>query len=178
MAFFLSSPSDTRDFAAGEVEVRKVRGRIGPLLAGLCLLCLAGCSKLISLPEVDLDQPGWTVWEGQALWTPRADRPALAGDLIVARNRDGDVLVSFSKSPFPIFTAQTSGNEWRIDFIDKGRSYSGFGRPPKKFVWFQLPGLLEGGSLKKPWKVDRPAENEWLLANPKTGEKIRVVLEK
>ena len=156
--------------------------RIEPLVVGLVvgssLLCLIGCSRLVSLPEVDLDQPGWTVWEGQALWTPRSGRSALAGDLIVARNEDGDVLISFSKSPFPIFTAQTSGSEWRIDFIDKGRSYSGFGRPPKKFVWFQLPGLLEGGSLKKPWQVERTAENEWLLENPKTGEKIRVVLDK
>lgn len=155
--------------------------RIEPLVAGLfvgfSLFCLIGCSRLVSMPEVDLEQPGWIVWEGQALWTPRSGRPALAGDLIVARNRDGDVLISFSKPPFPIFTAQTSGNKWRIDFIDKGRSYSGFGRPPKKFVWFQLPGLLGGGSLKKPWKVERTAENEWLLTNPKTGEKIRVVLD-
>lgn len=155
--------------------------RIEHVLASLALwLSVAwpfGCSKIVSLPEVDLDDPGWTVWEGQALWTPRSDLTALAGDLIVARNPDGDVLVSFSKSSFPIFTAQTEDNKWRIDFIDKGRSYSGIGRPPKKFVWFRLPDLLQGVSLSKPWEVDEVADREWSMVNRKTGETIRVVLD-
>jgi hypothetical protein len=126
---------------------------------------------------VDLDDPGWTVWEGQALWTPRRDMTALAGDLIVARNKDEDVLVSFSKSPFPIFTAQTSGRLWRIDLIDKGRIYSGLGRPPEKFIWFRLPDLLEGKPPPKHWELNGPADNEWSMINRKTGEAIRVVLD-
>jgi hypothetical protein len=133
---------------------------------------------MISLPDVDLDDPGWTVWEGQALWTPRSDVTALAGDLIVARNGDGDVLVSFSKSPFPVFTAQTEGNMWRIDFIDKGRSYYGIGRPPKKFIWFRFPDLLEGAPPEKHWQVDRVGDGEWSMVNRKTGESIRVVLDR
>ena len=156
--------------------------RIETVVASL-VLCMSvawgiGCSRIVSLPEVDLDDPRWTIWKGQALWTPRSDLTALAGDLIVARTKDSDVLVSFSKSPFPIFTCQTTGARWRIDFIDKGRSYSGFGRPPKKFVWFQLPDLLEGASPPKHWRVDKEAESEWLLLNRKTGEKIRVVLDR
>lgn len=146
----------------------------------LCLsvACAVGCSRIVSLPAVDLDDPRWTIWEGQALWTPRSNLPALAGDLIVARTEDNDVLVSFSKSPFPIFTCQTTGTRWRIDFIDKGRSYSGLGRPPKKFVWFQLPDLLEGASPPKHWRVDKEAQSEWLLLNRKSGEEIRVVLDR
>jgi len=146
-----------------------------PLLA---LIWLVVCSRIISLPEVDLHNPQWTVWKGQALWTPRAGITALAGDLIVARNPEGDLLVSFSKPPFPIFTAQTSGRLWRIDFIDKGRSYSGIGRPPRKFVWFRLPDLLEGAAAPKHWTAARTTEYELLLTNGKTGEKIRVVLDR
>lgn len=157
-------------------------GRIENVLASLALalsvVCFVGCSRIIILPEVDLDDPKWTIWEGQALWTPRSDLTALAGDLIVARDPDRDVLVSFSKSPFPIFTAQTAGNMWRIDFIDKGRSYYGIGRPPKKFIWFRLPDLLEGASPPKQWEVEETAEGEWHLFNRKTGETIRVVLDR
>lgn len=157
-------------------------GRTENVLASLALalsvVCLVGCSRIIILPEVDLDDPKWTIWEGQALWTPRSDLTALAGDLIVARDPGGDVLVSFSKSPFPIFTAQTAGNMWRIDFIDKGRSYYGIGRPPKKFIWFRLPDLLEGASPPKQWEVEETAEAEWHLFNRKTGETIRVVLDR
>lgn len=149
-----------------------------PFLLLLPVLWFIGCSRLLPLPAVDLDDPEWTVWEGQALWTPRSDRTSLAGDLLVARNPDGDVLISFSKSPFPIFTAQTSGRSWRIDFIDKGRSYSGLGRPPSRFVWFRLPELIEGTPAPKPWAVERSAENEWTILNLKTGEKVRVVLDR
>ena len=156
--------------------------RLETVVAGLAL-CLSvawavGCSRIVSLPEVDLDDQKWTLWEGQALWTPRSNLTALAGDLIVARTEDKDVLVSFSKSPFPIFTCQTTGTRWRIDFIDKGRSYSGFGRPPKKFIWFQLPDLLEGVSPPKHWEVSEETDSDWLLFNHKTGEKIRVVLDR
>ena len=102
----------------------------------------------------------------------------VAGDLIVARTNDEDILVSFSKSPFPIFTCQSTGTRWRIDFIDRGRSYSGFGRPPKKFIWFRLPDLLEGAAPPKHWQVDEETNKGWLLFNRRTGEKIRVVLER
>ena len=156
--------------------------RIETVVAGLALFlsvaCAVGCSRIVSLPEVDLDDPKWTIWEGQALWTPRSDMTALAGDLIVGRTEDRDILVNFSKSPFPIFTCQSTGTRWRIDFIDKGRSYSGFGRPPKKFVWFQLPDLLEGASPPKHWEVGEEPDKDWLLLNKKTGEKIRVVLDR
>ena len=156
--------------------------RIEPVVVGLALCMLValglGCSRIVSLPEVDLDDPKWTIWEGQALWTPRSDLTALAGDLIVGRTENEDILVSFSKSPFPIFTCQSTGTRWRIDFIDKGRSYSGFGRPPKRFVWFQLPDLLEGASPPKHWDVGEETDNDWLLFNRKTGEKIRVVLDR
>ena len=154
-------------------------GQIGTRLAPWFLLFgLVSCSRIVSLPEVDLEDPEWTIWEGQALWTPRSDRTAVAGDLIVARNADGDVLISFSKSPFPIFTAQTSGRLWRIDFVDKGRSYYGIGRPPKKFVWFFLPELIEGVPAFKHWEIQDVEDGEWSMSNRKTGETIRVVLDR
>jgi hypothetical protein len=157
---------------------RRTEQIVASLALVLSVVWYVGCSRLVSLPDVDLDNPEWTVWEGQALWTPRSGLTALAGDLIVARNADGDVLVSFSKSPFPVFTAQTSGSLWRIDFIDKGRSYSGLGRPPKKFIWFKLPDLLQGASPPKHWDVRQSADNEWSMVNRKTGETIRVVLDR
>ena len=156
----------------------RIENVLASLALGLSVVWLVGCSRIVSLPEVDLDDPEWTIWEGQALWTPRSDLTPLAGDLIVARNPDGDVLVSFSKSPFPIFTAQTAGNKWRIDFIDKGRSYYGIGRPPNKFVWFRLPDLLEGASPPKQWEVVEIADDERSLVNRKTGETIRMVLDR
>lgn len=156
--------------------------RIEPVAAALVLWLLSswlpGCSRVVTLPEVDLEDPGWKVQEGQVLWKPRTDRESIAGDLMVAQNTAGDILVSLSKSPFPIFTAQTSGILWRIDFIDRGRSYYGFGRPPRKFIWFRLPELIDGASAPKGWEVREVADGEWTISNGKTGETIRVVLDR
>lgn len=157
---------------------RAHRARALPLAPTLLLLAGLGCATAgVPLPEVDLSGPGWTVWTGQALWRPGARRPALAGELIVARRDDGDVLVSFSKPPLPLFTAQTSGGRWRIDFVAKGRAYGGRGRPPKRFVWFRLPEILAGAPAPPRWEVGRPADGEWTLVHRGRGETIRLVLD-
>jgi hypothetical protein len=147
------------------------------LAAWLAVLAGAGCGTVASLPEVDLDEPGWTVWSGQAVWRSAADRPPLAGELIVARHDDGDVLVSFSKPPLPIFTAQSVGRLWRIDFVERGRSYSGRGRPPRRFVWFRLPNLIGDGAAPEGWRVEGGGDRDWSLRHPGRGESIRVVLD-
>ncbi len=144
---------------------------------GLAMLALAGCTPFASLPKVDLSSPGWKVWNGQARWQPDADRSALAGELIAAQHSGGDVLVVFSKPPFPIFTAQTSGKLWKIDFVERARSYSGLGRPPERFVWFRVPDVLEGGSAPEDWRVESNADGQWSITNDGTGEAIWLVID-
>jgi hypothetical protein len=144
---------------------------------GVALTLFAGCASVTRMPRVDLTDADWTVWSGQAVWRPRADRPSLAGDLIVARNARGDVLINFSKSPLSIFTAQTSGGSWKIDFIESEQSHAGQGRPPKRFVWFYLPGILDGAAPPGDWSAESLAADEWTLVSPKTGETIKLVLD-
>lgn len=165
-----------------EILAARARRARGSLVA--LLLLLAGCATvgptIDPLPEVDLDAPAWTVRTGQALWKRQDDATPLAGEVLVARHQDGDVLVSFSKPPLPLFTARTAGGKdgaWRIDFVRGGRAFSGHGRPPKRFVWFALPGVLAGGPAPKGWRVERPADDEWLLTSGKSGETIRLVLD-
>jgi hypothetical protein len=149
----------------------------GMSVAGWMMLGLGACATLHSLPEVDLSDPAWTVWRSQALWKPESGRPALAGDLIAARHSNHDVLVSFSKSALPIFTAQTAGEYWRIDFVERARFYSGRGEPPKRFIWFRLPSLFGGGAVPREWKMTGAAGGEWSILNQRTGESIRVVFD-
>jgi hypothetical protein len=137
---------------------------------------IAGCTTVTRLPEVDLSSPGWTVRSGQARWRPGTDRPALAGELIVARHTDGDVLVVFSKPPFRIFTAQTADGLWQIDFVEGG-SYSGRGAPPERFIWFYVPEILDGAAAPADWEVEALAPDEWSMTNLRTGEAIRLVLD-
>lgn len=137
-----------------------------------------GCVTVNSLPEVDLAEPGWKVTYGQALWKSGVDKPSLAGDLIAARHSNGDVLVNFAKPPIPIFTARTAGDFWQLVFIEKGKSYAGRGRPPKRFVWFLLPDLLAGAAAPKGWEMLEQSADSVSLTNHKTGEEILVVIDR
>ena len=148
------------------------------LTASLLVTLLLSCSKNLPLPEVDLSAPGWTVWTGQALWKPEADRAAIAGDIVLASHDNGDVLISFAKPPVPIFTAQTAAKLWRIDHAHAQRSHTGSGQPPARFVWFQIPAMLQDSTAPKGWRMITAADSVWELDNLDTGERIRLVLDR
>jgi len=136
-----------------------------------------GCAATPRLPEVDLEDPDWSVRTCQVLWRSRSDRPELAGELFLAKHKNGDVYVSLTKALIPIFTAQTSGRKWRIAFVEEGRSYDGRWFPPEQFIWFRMWELLDGADAPESWEVRTSDGREWLLMNANTGEKIRVALD-
>ena len=152
-------------------------GRLSAPLSILLVALLWGCSISAPLPEVDLSAPGWKVWNGQVLWKPKADRPAIAGEVVLARHQNGDVFISFSKPPVPIFNAQTYDDRWKIDLIYSEQSHAGFGSPPSRFIWFQIPALLQGARAPEGWQVQAVDNTTWELENPETGEHIRLVLD-
>ena len=150
---------------------------LGLLLAWLLTTVLSSCTARSPLPEVDLSSSGWKVWTGQVLWQPESDRLPIAGEIVLAQHNNGDVLINFAKPPVPIFTAQTAGKRWKIDFIYTQNSHSGRGEPPSQFIWFQIPRLLSGFDAPKDWRVQVVDDTTWELQNPDGGEHIRLVLD-
>ena len=140
----------------------------------LCLLAAAAisCRTIPPLGPADLSQPGWQVRQGQAVWKPPADRPELSGELLLATNPNGDYFVQFSKSPFPLVTAQTSGSRWRVEFGSGNYTSGGIGQPSDYFGWFKLAPALAGVSLRTPWHFERASTNNWKLWNHRTGETL------
>lgn len=148
---------------------------ISPLMFAIIL---AACSSAFVMPERDLNADVWTVWSGQASWKPDRDRPSIAGDILLARHHDGDVYVNFAKSPVGIFTAQTHQGHWQLDLVQRDASHAGRGRPPKRFVWFQLPAVVAGSqALLPPWNVEKKASSEWMIENAKSGETILLFID-
>lgn len=149
------------------------------MTAGACAATLAvGCMSIGDLPPVDLEERGWTVWTGQATWRPERDAAVLAGDVLAARQDDGDVFVNFSKAALPLFTAHTVDGKWQIEFVERGRAYSGRGRPPARFAWFALPHLLADHTTElSGWTVDWRAPDELALENERTGERIHLIVD-
>jgi hypothetical protein len=138
----------------------------------LALIFCASCKTTHPLPPADFSAPGWRVQQGQAIWKPTQDRPELAGDLLLATNANGNFFVQFSKIPFPLATAQISGDQWQIEFGADAHSWHGRGQPPERFAWFQLPRAFLGAKPGGNWQFERVAGNSWRLENSQTGEML------
>ncbi|HXF10069.1 MAG TPA: hypothetical protein VN625_04735 [Desulfuromonadaceae bacterium] len=135
-------------------------------------LLQAGCRTAEPLPAIDVSAPGWHILQGQAVWKPPQNRPELAGDLVLATNANGNFLVQFSKTPFPLATAEYVDHEWEIQFGADKHVWRGSGNPPDRFPWFQLPRALAGDDLNDGWKFERRFGNLWRLENSRTGETL------
>jgi len=131
-----------------------------------------GCRTASLLPAADFAAPGWHVQQGQAVWQPPSGRPELTGDLLLATNVNGNYFIQFSKIPFPIVTAQVSGDQWQIKFGTDINAWHGRGTPSGRFIWFQLPRALLGSRLDGSWHFSRVGTNSWRLKNSHAGEML------
>ena len=151
-------------------RVRSAGLRPGMLPLLLMAVLAAGCRTAPPLPPADFSAPGWCVQQGQAVWQAGANRPELAGDLLLATNATGNVFIQFSKMPFPLATAHIYGDQWQIEFGADKFSWHGRGTPPDRFTWFQLPRALLGADPGDNWKFSHPTAHSWRLENRRTGE--------
>lgn len=151
-------------------------GRPGALLVGVLVCGLSGCRT--PLPRaVDLADGTWRVQRGQAVWTPRQGRAALAGDLVLATRAGGDCWVQFAKEPFPLVTAQADATGWRITFVPEERSVHGRGRLSPRWVWLQLPRVVAAREVEPPWHVQTRPGGAFHLRHPATGEELQGFLQ-
>jgi hypothetical protein len=105
------------------------------------------------------------------LWKPRKDAAEIAGELVVARRSDGQTLLQFIKTPFPLVIAQTTSNLWRLEIPPENRVVGGRGSPPARVGWLQLLRALTGAELRGNWQFQRD-EMQWSLENFASGERL------
>lgn len=139
-------------------------------ISALLPILISGC-QTGPLPQVNLSEPTWKVFQGQAVWRAKRGLPEIAGEILVAQKSDGESFVQFTKTPFPIALAQNTTNAWRLEFPTEKKSYRFRGKPPDRVVWFQLTHALSGETLKQPWTWTGSPEN-WRLENKSTGETL------
>ncbi len=129
-----------------------------PGVVFLLLAALTGCRTGPALPPVSLDEAGWTISRGEALWR-HGDKLELAGEVLLAAGLERS-LVQFSKGPIEIVSARREGTAWEIQFPAQKRRYSGRGRPPKALPWLHLADAVAGRPLPKGFSWSR-SENSW-----------------
>jgi hypothetical protein len=98
-------------------------------------------------------------------------RTEIAGDVIVAMQGGARSMIQFSKTPFPLLTAQTLDNRWEIEFPPQKKRFAGRGTPPKRLIWLYLPRVLSGTPPPENW-VWQEGSKGWRLENGETREWI------
>jgi LysM domain-containing protein len=126
---------------------------------------------------VNLDETGWKILQGQAVWKAKEDAPEIAGDLVMATNADGRTFVEFTKDPLPLMVAETSTNSWQIEFVPQNRSLSGRGKPPARLGWLYLAGCMGGLPPPKHWRLQQTHYNRWRMEHPDRGEVLDWLLD-
>jgi hypothetical protein len=155
------------------IETEKVRVRRPVFILFTWLLVFGGgCRTATPLPPADFSAPGWHVQQGQAVWKFSPGSPELTGDLLLATNVNGNFFIQFSKTPFPLATAQVAGDEWRIELGADKYSRQGRGPAPNRFAWFELPRALLEPNPGGDWQFVRLETNSWRLKNSHTGETL------
>ena len=149
---------------------KKIRSAATTVLMLLPILFLFGC-RTGPLPQVNLSETSWKVFQGQAVWRAKRDLPEIAGEILFAQRSDGESFVQFTKTPFPIALAQSTTNAWQLEFPTEHKSYRYPGKPPARVVWFELARGMSGENLKQPWRWSGSPEN-WRLENKSTGEML------
>jgi len=138
------------------------------------LLGAGGCRTVPPMPPVNLQQPGWTVREGQAIWRMKRGGRDVAGEFLLATRSDGHSFLQFSKNPFTLMTAQTTPNSWEVEVPTKNKRYSGHGRPPKRLLWAYVPEMLAGQVPPKGCSWQTLPNHGWKLENRVSGESIEI----
>ncbi len=125
------------------------------------------------LPAANLQEPGWTVREGQAVWKRKASEPEIAGEIIVGTRTDGRAFVQFSKNPFPLLTAQSTSKGWQVQSHTDNKFYSGHGKPPTRLIFLYVPKMLAGEPAPKGWTYEKLGDG-YKLENHRSGESLEV----
>jgi hypothetical protein len=158
--------------------VQKVRHRnCGLWVAWALLALMPGCRTAPKLAPLDLSGPGWQVQQGQALWRSKADAPEIAGEVVLAMNRDVAAFVQFSKNPLPLLSAQIRVDEWQIEFIPEKRTISGRGHIPSQLIWLHLlRGIQKGTTPPEQFTFAKTTDGATQIENKTTGEKVTLFL--
>jgi len=132
----------------------------------------AGCQTL-PLPPVNIAEAGWNLRQGQAIWRPTRNKPEIVGEITVARRPESNrAFIEFTKTPFPILTAQLAEESWEINFVPERRSFHGKGEPPPRLIWLWVPVVLAGTPPPKNWSFRQLDPDHWQLENSQTGESL------
>ncbi|HZQ48447.1 MAG TPA: hypothetical protein VFC07_15630, partial [Verrucomicrobiae bacterium] len=124
------------------------------------------------LPVANLKEPGWSVYEGQAVWHRAGNAPEIAGDILLATRQEGRAFVQFSKTPLPLVIAQSTPHAWEVETPVDNKHYSGHGRPPARLIFLYLARAYIGEPLPKNWSWRRLENKGWHLENRNTGESL------
>jgi len=147
------------------------------ILAGA--LCAGGCRTAEPLERYDISRDGWTLAQGQGLWTGAAGADGLVVEVVFARHTDGRAQLQAFKEVIPLAIVQLGDGRWTVeDPLRKRRAggVNGSGAAAR-FGWLQLALTLNGRPLASQWLARREEGGRFFLEDSASGERFELVLE-
>jgi hypothetical protein len=136
-----------------------------------------GCQSPRPFPPADLAAPDWEIRHGQAVWRPDKNSPEIAGELLLAIRSGDAAFVQFTKTPFPLVTAQKAAGQWEVLFGPEGQRFSGRGTAPARLIWLHLDdALFRGAPPPRRWSL-RHSEDQWRFEHRSSGETLEGYLD-
>src|SRR5687767_6632147 len=134
-------------------------------------LWVSGCATGPPLPAANLQEPGWRILQGQAVWKSSKEAAEISGELLFASSGDGRTFLQFTKTPFPLVIAQRTPSQWQLQSAMKKKIYRAPGAPPARIIWFELMQRLQSRNAftNGNWRWE-PRTNDWKLSHTRTGE--------
>jgi hypothetical protein len=138
---------------------------------------LVGC-RTSPTPDPRPSLADWTIRSAQALWRPSADAQDIAGEVLLATDDAGGVVIEFSKGGLPITSVQAYSEpaRWRLDLLTRRRSIGGSGPPPPRSAWLVLAHDLAHRPPPAGWELLFPAPGRLHLTCAQTGEHLELQL--
>jgi len=124
-------------------------------------VCVAGCGT-VSMPSVNLSEPGWTTRQGR----PSGARKASAGN---CRGLDGGreprwaQFHAIHQDAAAFRGGAIHGGRLANPIYSYNKTYSGRGAPPERLIWLYLPRCLAGLPLPEPLTWRSLQNNGWHL---------------
>jgi hypothetical protein len=141
----------------------------------LGLLGLMGC-RAPGLPAPEVASPGWRLVQGQAVWQPGADAPAIAGDVVLGTHPEGHVFIDFSKGAVPMVVVRCSPVAWQVEAPVLAQERGGRGPPPPRSAWLVLAREWLGLPIPAGWRSEVGVDGVRRFSASRTGERLELHL--
>lgn len=143
----------------------------------LVFMLSAGCRTPQIPTPLNLEDPGWNVQRGQAIWHQRDVGSDLVVEVIFAKQDEGPFFLQVNKETLILSVVHGNLQDWEINMPMERRQLKGSGPLPAHHLWGQLASVLAGRGAAGDWTWNEMEGGGMVLDQGASGDRVEVFLE-